>query len=556
MTDADTCLAARPIPPATAGPITEEHLPVLLWVHVGTATVDAGSISHRLRAGQAIWIPPGVRHCTRADAGGVVLPIFPRLPELRGPLAEVRVISAPRGWEDWFVSQFDLNRYHTRGARPDERTLLGLVVDGTPRDARPGGDSGAPALPMPHSREAQAVAHAVLRSPAAEHRITELAAHENVSVRTLQRQFHHETGMTFSEWRARARVTVAAGHLLDGRTVSWVGRAVGYDTPAGFTRAFHRYFGCGPAAFARRASTVADRPTGPDEHATTHLAALVADTPPPPPPPIPARQPWSWVFGAHVLWWVYRGMVEIQIGAHRFALRRGQAIWLPAGITASVDDIARGSILLPLGDRRGGPPIGVDELRPFSFPPEADAYLLHTVLAEYTLFGTTGERPRLADELLREQLVFGRDRATGEGLTGVVATIATALCRDPADSRSLAQWAAHLRLPPEQVGTEFRSQTGSSFPRWRAHLRMSLARQLLAFDDPPREVSKLLGYATPAAFGKVFAVAHGVSPRTYQQRVSRRLANARSAAGSDTAGSDMAGSDMAGSDTGGSDTAG
>lgn len=54
------------------------------------------------------------------------------------------------------------------------------------------------------------------------------AALERVSVTTLQRQFRDETGMTFSEWRTRARIAAAEGHLADGRNIGWTGRRVGY----------------------------------------------------------------------------------------------------------------------------------------------------------------------------------------------------------------------------------------------------------------------------------------------------------------------------------------
>ena len=515
-----TSLADRPVPAATAGPVTEDRAPVLLWVHTGSATVEAAGAQHRLASRQAIWIPPGVEHCTRTDEDSVVLPIFPRLPEAYTGSAGVHVLTIPSGWEDWLVFQFDFNKYHSLGARSGTSALLALVTQSSSGDARNPDELGVPSLPMPHSAEGRAVAQSLLASLSSPRQVEHFAAQQNVSVRTLQRQFRNETGMVFSQWRARARATVAARHLADGQAISWTGHQVGYASPAGFARGFRQHFGVSPRQYAREARTLDDireRAT----RATAQLAALVADDPPEP-PLIPARQVWDWVYDWHVLWWVYRGTVDVRIGSQELSMRRGEAFWLPAGISASVR-LAEGAILLPLGNRHGGAPISVDRLRTFSLPDDAETLLLHTVLAEYTLFAPESSTglARLADELFLEQFVSGRDDEAGDELTGAVATIARALRRDPADARSLADWAGDLDLSPRRLSREFLSQTGHSFPRWRGHLRMSLARELLMYGDPPHAVAKSLGYATPAAFSQVFTTAHGSSPRSFQRHVSR-----------------------------------
>ncbi len=522
MRKARTYTADRSIPAMTAGPITEDYIPVLLWVHTGTAIVEAAGDVHRLAAGEAIWIPPGVTHRTRTSVGAVVLPIFPRMPKRLGALAEVRVVPIPNGWEDWLLFQFDWNGYHSLEALAGANALLSLVVDGASRDDAADAGGRASPVPMPSSREASAVAQAVLRSPGSPRGLSHFAERENVSVRTVQRQFRTETGMSFSEWRTRVRVTVAASHLTDGRDIGSTGRHVGYTTPAGFTRAFGRHFGVGPREYARRAHASPRRSANPLVEATTQLAALVADKPQQS-PHIPPRQVWNWVFDWHVLWWACRGQATLRIGTREFSMHRGQAMWLPAGFLASVT-LAEGSILLPLGNRHGGIPIGVDELNTYSLSGEAEAFLLHTVVAEYTFFHSDIDRVLLADDLFRDQFVAGTDSGTSNGPTGAVAEIAWALRRDPADSRSLAEWASHLHISRKAIGEEFLAQTGGSFPHWRAQLRMSLARELLMFGDPVHEVSRTLGYATPATFSKVFTTAHGISPRRYRHQASRKPA--------------------------------
>ena len=502
----------------TAGPIAEEHEPVVLWVHTGTATVDTPGVAYRLTAGEAIWIPPGVLHRTRTDEGGVVIPIFPRVAEQRGAMADVRVVPIPPGWENWLVFQFDFNRFHNRGAPAHPSALVDLIVDSSPRSGRLRRGAAGPPLTMPRSPEARAVASALLGSPSLSWQTDAVAERQCISVRTLQRQFLNETGVVFSEWRTRARVSVAADLLAEGRGVGWTGHHVGFETHAGFTRAFRRHFGVTPREYSRLVGASTVGAAGSVDHATAPLEALVTDETIESPPRIPSRRLWSLVHDCHVLWWAYRGEATIRIGDHEYRLHRSDAIWLPAGLSASVE-LAEESILLPLGQRYGAMHIAADGLSAFSLPDEAETFLLHSVLSEYTLFQPETEHTSLADELFRDQLLQSRDHGTDTERPDAVAAIARSLRRDPADSRSLADWASRLDLSPQCLGNQFVSQTGTSFPIWRAQLRMTLAREMLRFGDPWRDVSSLLGYATPAVFGKVFTTAHGISPRRYQQRV-------------------------------------
>lgn len=511
----------RVIPPMVVGPLTEDQEPVLLWVHTGTATVEAAGAVHRLAAGEALWVPPGVTHRTRTDAGAVVFPFFLEPATLPGTLSEVHVVSIPPGWEAWLIHRWDDNS-HTRDPLPGSEALLGLIAAAPPRRD---GRTGFGALPLPRSREALDVAHALLRHPASPRGVESFAAQQKISAKTLQRQFLHETGMAFSTWRVRSRIATAAGHISEGRTIGWAGRHVGYATPTGFTKAFRNHTGLTPSAYARRHRTPSTgTATGPDEvdevdEVAEHAVALAAGTAPAA-PPIPPRAFWELVNDFHVLMWVYRGEVQLRIGTHRWALTQGQAIWVPAGLTHAVE-FAAGALMMSIGRVYGRAALGVDELVVLSFPPEAETFLLHTMAAEYTAFRPETDRGAFVDALFREQFVTGRDRDAA-GLTGLVGEIARALRRDPADPRSLADWAARFGASRKELGREFTTQTGETFPRWRAQLKMAVARQLLTFGDTPGAVSRHLGYASPAAFTIAFTAAHGLPPREYRRRETRR----------------------------------
>ncbi len=486
-------------------------IPILLWVRTGAIVFRVDGREHEVAAGSAIWVPAGVEHEVRLAQGTVTVPIHARPGRRSGALTEVQLVDIPPAWGDWLIHKYDF------GSLTEDGPLLELAA-GHSDTADP--SMRLPRLPMPRSREALAVAHTLLRTHGSHRSMAALAAAEQISAKTLQRQFVNETGVVFSEWRTRARVVAAAGRLADGQGAARARRHVGYATPAGFTRAFHRHVGVNPTEYAARART--HRRTAAAQDVTVRVAALVAAEQHPPPPPIPAYSGPVRVNDCHVLLWVYRGSATIRIGTADRHLTRGEAIWVPAGVSHRVD-MAPGSILLPLGNRYGRVLTGNDNLRVFSFPPEADSYLLHVHFAEYGLLQPETP-PTLTDELFREQ--FDRVETTS-GLTGAVGTIATALRRNPADTRSLAEWAATCGTTPTALGREFASQTGTSFPQWRAQLRMNLARDLL-YRERPGQVAHRLGYATPAAFTKVFTAAHGISPRAYQRQVTGQAGDAQS----------------------------
>jgi AraC-like DNA-binding protein len=217
--------------------------------------------------------------------------------------------------------------------------------------------------------------------------------------------------------------------------------------------------------------------------------------------------------------WAYRGTATLRIDTRRWEIRQGQAIWVPAGLTHMVEFAAE-SLMLTIGTAHGRVRVGPDELIVLDFPPAWEAFLLHTMAAEFTLFRPAVGHEAFAKTLFQEQFITTRGDLGG--LTGVPGEIARSLRRDPADSRSLADWAAHYRSTPDKLGKEFLIQTGKTFPQWRARIRTDVARELLRLGETPGQMFRRLGYATPAALTRAFTTAYGISPREYQRREGRR----------------------------------
>jgi AraC-like DNA-binding protein len=71
------------------------------------------------------------------------------------------------------------------------------------------------------------------------------------SLRTLERRFTVETGLTLAAWRRQSRLLASLYLLAEGEAVGEVARSVGYESAAAFSTAFKRSFGRPPARPAR-----------------------------------------------------------------------------------------------------------------------------------------------------------------------------------------------------------------------------------------------------------------------------------------------------------------
>jgi AraC-like DNA-binding protein/quercetin dioxygenase-like cupin family protein len=70
-----------------------------------------------------------------------------------------------------------------------------------------------------------------------------------VDVKTIQRLFVKETGMTFGQWRQQARLLRALELLATGRKVIDVALALGYESPSAFATMFRKQFDQTPSQF-------------------------------------------------------------------------------------------------------------------------------------------------------------------------------------------------------------------------------------------------------------------------------------------------------------------
>ncbi|KVQ41168.1 AraC family transcriptional regulator [Burkholderia cepacia] len=140
-------------------------------------------------------------------------------------------------------------------------------------------------------------------------------------------------------------------------------------------------------------------------------------------------------------------------------------------------------------------------VRASSFPVEVDpdgrdALVIQLMLAEIEW---SPEQPL--------RLPSGQDRR--------LARVCDAMLANPADQRTLTEWADEVGASSRTLARLFTAETGLSFSQWRQQARISAARPLLASGRSVIAVAAELGYETTSAFSTVFRRFAGMTPSAY-----------------------------------------
>lgn len=193
---------------------------------------------------RAIWMPAGVAHLIRCV--GVV--------HMRS--LYIRPDAAP---------QLPV-RAHAVGVSPLLRELIQAAVEVEPPYAADSRDGrlmrllvdelhALPVLPLhlpqPTDARLRRICTRIAEQPDDVSTLADWAATLGIDVKTIQRLFARETGMTFGQWRQQARLLHGLERLASGEKVVDVALALGYDSPSAFAAMFKRQFGEPPGAFFR-----------------------------------------------------------------------------------------------------------------------------------------------------------------------------------------------------------------------------------------------------------------------------------------------------------------
>jgi AraC-like DNA-binding protein len=105
-------------------------------------------------------------------------------------------------------------------------------------------------LPRPRHERARKLADYFAEQPK-DGRSVEIIAAEigGASLRTFERLFVEETGLSLAAWRRQSRLLTSLSLLTEGRSIGEVAHEVGYDSAAAFSTAFKQCFGSSPSSY-------------------------------------------------------------------------------------------------------------------------------------------------------------------------------------------------------------------------------------------------------------------------------------------------------------------
>ncbi|MGF1889395.1 helix-turn-helix transcriptional regulator [Photobacterium profundum] len=93
-----------------------------------------------------------------------------------------------------------------------------------------------------------------------------------------------------------------------------------------------------------------------------------------------------------------------------------------------------------------------------------------------------------------------------------LASVCNALLNDPANSRSLSEWAAIINISSRSLSRLYRNELGLSFVEYRHQVRLLEALKQLAKGKPVTTVAMEVGFSSLSAFNRLFKRNFGTTP--------------------------------------------
>ena len=214
----------------------------LVYARTGVMQVMTPGAAWTVPPTRAIWLPPRRVHQI-AMQGEVAMRTLYIAPDRAAPLpAEAAALEVDPLLRELILHVLTIGMLDPR--QPEHDRLAGVLIDrivaARPMDLY---------LPWPSDPRAAEVAERLKAAPGERIDIADLANSAGASLRTLQRLFLAQTGLTIEAWRQKARLVQAASLLSLGASVTNTAADCGYDSLSAFIAAFQRQFGVTPGRY-------------------------------------------------------------------------------------------------------------------------------------------------------------------------------------------------------------------------------------------------------------------------------------------------------------------
>lgn len=214
----------------------------LIYASAGIMSVMTHSGSFVVPPQRAVWIPGGMEHEVHCRSRVSLRTLYVDT-DARTTLPHTcRVLEVSDLFRELIIEATHLPiEYDVDGRDGRVMELLLDEITATPT---------APLhIPMPSSERLARVCRAILKEPAQNDALEDLARSIGMGQRTFTRAFRRETGMSFGAWRQHVRLLEALSRLAAGQPVTTVALDVGYSSPSAFTAMFRRTFGAAPTEY-------------------------------------------------------------------------------------------------------------------------------------------------------------------------------------------------------------------------------------------------------------------------------------------------------------------
>lgn len=222
-------------------------------------------------------------------------------------------------------------------------------------------------------------------------------------------------------------------------------------------------------------------------------------------------EPKAWPPHSHVeheLMWSQRGVLTVLIDDRLWTLSPGVGLWIPGGVAHEARTDGRAMLCATY-------------VSPEAWAPEWNGVTTVRVNGAVQHLLTHLTKSPMPDEERRraQQVCMDLIEPLGEREVSVpiprdarLRALVRGVLEDPADDRSLEQWAAHLNLSPRTVTRAFAAEVTMGFAQWRRVVRMHVAYGLLADGMTVTSAGRRVGYGTPSAFVAAFRRVMGHTP--------------------------------------------
>lgn len=194
-----------------------------------------------MTAGRPCWVPPNLDHGVSSRGGIAGINVFVPVEVCANLPAKICILKG-NGFIDYVA-----NRMLELRANASRLENLWTVL----ADELCAAEQDDFYLPAPQDGRLRLLADTLARNPADCRGLEAWAEDINMAQRTLVRKFRRETGMSFVEWRQRARILLAIKLLGEGESVTQVALTVGYDSLSAFIAVFRQLTGVAPSQYLR-----------------------------------------------------------------------------------------------------------------------------------------------------------------------------------------------------------------------------------------------------------------------------------------------------------------